>query len=238
MTIIEAIRKALKGKKIDEKYAERVQKAFKVEKEEDVDAAVDTFKDNLLPAITEAEATAKKSAEEAAKQKAEEDKKAAIEAYEKEHGLKDGKPIDDEKEKEKEKGKEKEKQSSLDPAIKTLIDNQNKQLTEMKDLLTKSQKKADDVERAATAKLLIKEAKLPEKWIDRIKYDSDVKLEDQIKALGEEYTEITQKTINDRVAAGEYIPGGFNVPDRSEADWLKIMDGGSTDKTAGVTPLE
>lgn len=38
-------------------------KAFKVEKEEDVAAAVDAFKDNLLPAITEAEtaATAKVS---------------------------------------------------------------------------------------------------------------------------------------------------------------------------------
>lgn len=235
MKIIEAIKKALKAKKIDEKYAERVQKTFKVEKEEDVDAAVDSFKDNVLPAIAEAEEEARKATKEEFEKKSKEEKeKAEKEAKEKEEKEKAGKEKGDKEnpDKEKEKGKE------LDPAIKAIIDNYNTQIEEMKELILTSQKNAENAEKAAEARNLIKNAHLPEKWIDRIKLDSDVKLEDQVKALEEEYAEITQKTIDEKVASGEYLPGAFEVKDRSEEDWLKIMDGDETGTASGVAPLE
>lgn len=241
MKIIDLIKKVLKEKGIDQKYASRIEKTFKVEKEEEIAAAIESFSENILPAITEAE----KAAKETAKTEVE---KIAIAEYEKKYGLKDGKPIDP-KAKDNPIGPEQTevhtdtkpvdiKFDNIDPAIKALLDNQNKQLIEMKELLTTSRKEAEEAKKVATAKSLLKGAKLPENWIDRIKLDSEVKFEDQIKTLETEYLDIQQKTINEKVAKGEYTPGGFQIPDRSEADWLKIMNGDEGEKAPGVAPLE
>ena len=53
---------------------------------------------------------------------------------------------------------------------------------------------------------------------------SEISIEDQIKALSEEFTGIQQKAIDDAVARGDYAPGSVNLPERSEADWAKLMD--------------
>ena len=66
MTILELIRAACKTKGVPEKYAERIQKTFKIEKAEGMEAYVDLFKENVLPAIQEAENEAKTAAEAAA----------------------------------------------------------------------------------------------------------------------------------------------------------------------------
>ena len=55
MTILDLIKAACKTKGVPEKYAERIQKTFKIEKAEGMEAFVDLFKDNILPAIQEAE---------------------------------------------------------------------------------------------------------------------------------------------------------------------------------------
>lgn len=88
MKIIDLIKKSLKEKGISEKHASRILKTYKVEKEEDIAAAIDSFLEDILPAITEAETTAKAAAEKSAKE-------AAIAEYEAAHKLKDGKPIED-----------------------------------------------------------------------------------------------------------------------------------------------
>ena len=59
MTILDLIKAACKTKGVPEKYAERIQKTFKIEKAEGMEAFVDLFKDNILPAIQEAENEAK-----------------------------------------------------------------------------------------------------------------------------------------------------------------------------------
>ncbi len=51
MTILDLIKAACKTKGVPEKYAERIQKTFKIEKAEGMEAFVDLFKDNILPAI-------------------------------------------------------------------------------------------------------------------------------------------------------------------------------------------
>ena len=84
MTILDLIKAACKTKGVPEKYAERIQKTFKIEKAEGMEAFVDLFKENILPAIQEAENEAKTTAET-----------AAVAAYEAKHGLKDGKPVED-----------------------------------------------------------------------------------------------------------------------------------------------
>ena len=51
MTVIEAIKKALKEQGVSESHAERVQKAFGVNAVDSVAAAVKAFKEYMLPAI-------------------------------------------------------------------------------------------------------------------------------------------------------------------------------------------
>lgn len=223
MKLIDFIKKTLKEKGIDEKHADRILKAFKLEKEEDVSGAVESFSENILPAIAEAETKAQKDAEEATK-------KAAIEAYEKEHGLKGGKPVDN-------PNPDEDKFKGLDPAVKAVLDAQNKQLEEMKELLKGNQQSASLAEKKTTAASLLKTAELPEGWLDRIKFDSDVKLEDQVKALGEEFVSIQQKAIDDKVASGEYTLGSVQLKDRSEAEWTKLMDSDVTPNNPGTVDL-
>ena len=114
------IKKACKAKGVPEKYAERIQKTFAIDKEENIEGCVDLFKENILPAIQEAESGAKATAEEAAK-------KAAIEAYEKEHGLKDGKVVEK---------KPDVKLDGLDSNVKALIESQNAQITKLTEAVT------------------------------------------------------------------------------------------------------
>ena len=82
MTILQLIIAACVAAGVPEKFAERIQKTFKIEKEESIEGCVALFKENILPAISEAEQAAQADA-----------KAAAIVEYEKNHGLKDGKPI-------------------------------------------------------------------------------------------------------------------------------------------------
>ena len=80
MTIIDAIKKGLKAAGVNEKYAGKVQKLFKIEKEEGIDAYIALFKDNILPDLEDTSIVEKA-------------KKDAVAEYEKTNGLKDGKPI-------------------------------------------------------------------------------------------------------------------------------------------------
>lgn len=223
MTILDLIKAACKTKGVPEKYAERIQKTFKVEKSEGLEAFVDLFKENILPAIQEAESTAKTAAEEEAKKK-------AIEEYEKTHRLKGGKPIET-------PSPEGDKTKGLDPAIKELIENQNKQVQEMKAMLEKSQKEAANAGKLATAKGLISAAKLPEGWISRINVESETTLENQVKALQDDYTAIRQGAIDEAVANGDYTPGATELPERSEAEWAKLMDSDETPSNPGTVDL-
>ena len=59
MTIIDAIKKGLKAAGVNEKYAAKVQKLFKIEKEEDIDTYVALFKDNILPDLEDTSAVEK-----------------------------------------------------------------------------------------------------------------------------------------------------------------------------------
>ena len=111
MTILDLIKAACKTKGVPEKYAERIQKTFKIEKAEGMEAFVDLFKENILPAIQEAENEAKTTAET-----------AAVAAYEAKHGLKDGKPVEDP---DKNKKTEEELLKDLSPEVKAYLESKN-----------------------------------------------------------------------------------------------------------------
>ena len=191
MTILDLIKAACKTKGVPEKYAERIQKTFKIEKAEGMEAFVDLFKDNILPAIQEAENEAKTTAET-----------AAVAAYEAKHGLKDGKPVEDP---DKNKKTEEELLKDLSPELKAYLESMRKSVDDM------AKKVGDSITNS-------------DSWLGRVDLASETSIEDQIKALSEEFTGIQQKAIDDAVARGNYAPGSVNLPERSEADWAKLMD--------------
>ncbi|GHV48037.1 hypothetical protein FACS1894181_02810 [Bacteroidia bacterium] len=219
MTILDLIKAACRTKGVPEKHAGRIQKVFKIEKSEGMEASVDAFKENILPAIEEAEKQGNESAA-----------KGAIEEYGKKHNLKEGKPAGNN---EPDPVPNPTPGEGLPKELKDLIALQTKQIEELKGIVQNSQKEAQETARIETAKGLLKGANLPEGWINRINPASETSLDDQVKALGEEYTKIKQAAINEAVASGAYSPGSTNFPERSEADWQKLMDSGAN---GGASP--
>lgn len=213
MTILELIKAACKTKGVPEKYAERIQKTFKIEKAEGMEAYVDLFKENVLPAIQEAENEAKTAAET-----------AAVSAYEAKHGLKDGKPA----EVKEETKSEDELLKGLSPEVKAYLEKIEKKFEDsIKKVDTSISNSANEAKKEIVRKQL-KDAGLPENWLNRVDLSAETSIEDQVKNLSNEYTSIQQKAIDDAVAKGDYTPGNIQMPERSEADWAKLMNGENT----------
>lgn len=223
MTILELIRAACKTKGVPEKYAERIQKTFKIEKAEGMEAYVDLFKENVLPAIQEAENEAKTAAEA-----------AAVSAYETKFKLKDGKPI----ESQEETKSEDELLKGLSPEVKAYLERIEKKFEDsIKKVDTSISNSANEAKKEIARKQL-KDAGLPESWLNRVDLAAETTIEDQVKSLSDEYTGIQQKAIDDAVAKGDYTPGNIQMPERSEADWTKLMDGEDTSASnPGVVDL-
>lgn len=220
MEILVAIKKALKKAGIPEKYAAKVKALFNIESEENLESYISLFKDNILPDLETTEQNKKTVAD------------AAIAEYEKQHGLKDGKPVDG-------KGKKGKKNKTavddgdddvdddlddLSPAFKKMLQAQQKQIQALTDNISTLTKTVSDSGKNASAKTLFDAAKLPEKWFKRIDVNSETSVEDQIKELQEEYKEIRQSAISDEVDAGNYRPYVSQPKDRTEKEWLDIMN--------------
>ena len=221
MTIIDAIKKGLKAAGVNEKYAVKVQKLFKIEKEEDIDTYIALFKDNILPDLENTSAIEKA-------------KKDAISEYEKSNGLKDGKPIksakktkktvkseDDDEEDDKDEDEDFE---GLPASVVKLLKAQQKQISELAASVSTVASTVTTSTKQASAKALFADSKLPAKWFNRIDVNSETSVEDQIKELQEEYAEIKQSVIDDEIAGGDYKPNSYKPKERTEQDWLKLME--------------
>ena len=214
MTIIEAIKKALKEQGVSESYAERVQKAFGVNAVDGVAAAVKTFKEYMLPAIEEAgKSAAEKASSEASK--------TAIANYEKTHGLKDGKPIAPDPTQplpQKPLGETPPSGANLELA------ELNKQLQEIRSRIAKSEAEAANAARLSEAKAAIQKAGLPEAWLSRINTAAEASIEEQVKTLGDELTAIRQDAINQNVASGGMRSMPAESTARTAEDWANFMN--------------
>lgn len=223
MTILELIQKACKAASVPETYAERIQKTFKIEKAEGIENYVNLFKDNILPAITEAGENAKKTAKE-----------DAIKEYESKYKIKDGKSI----EKKDEEDKDKDKFKGMDPELKAMFENMNAQMKAMGDQLKEFKASSQTETQRSIVLDQIKKAGLPESWLSRVDLESETSVEDQVKALTTEYTDIQQKAIDKAVGDGDYTPSAHQMADRSEEDWQKFMDADNdTENNPGVVDL-
>ena len=221
MTIIDAIKKGLKAAGVNEKYAVKVQKLFKIEKEEDIDTYIALFKDNILLDLENTSAIEKA-------------KKDAISEYEKSNGLKDGKPIksakktkktvkseDDDEEDDKDEDEDFE---GLPASVVKLLKAQQKQISELAASVSTVASTVTTSTKQASAKALFADSKLPAKWFNRIDVNSETSVEDQIKELQEEYAEIKQSVIDDEIAGGDYKPNSYKPKERTEQEWLKLME--------------
>lgn len=213
MTIIDAIKKGLKAAGVNEKYAVKVQKLFKIEKEEDIDTYIALFKDNILPDLESTSAIEKA-------------KKDAIAEYEKNNGLKDGKPIKSAKKTKKtvKSDDDDEDFEDLPASVVKLLKAQQKQISELTASVSSVVSTVTTSTKQASARTLFADAKLPEKWFNRIDVNSETSVEDQIKELQEEYAEIRQSVIDDEVAGGDYKPNSYKPKERSEKEWLELME--------------
>lgn len=219
MTIIDAIKKGLKAVGVNEKYAAKVQKLFKIEKEEDIDTYVALFKDNILPDLENTSAVEKA-------------KKDAIAEYEKNNGLKDGKPVKPVKktkktaksEEDDEDEDEDEDFEGLPASVVKLLKAQQKQISELAASVSTVATTVTTSTKQASAKALFVDSKLPAKWFNRIDVNSETSVEEQIKELQEEFAEIKQSVIDDEVAGGDYKPNSYKPKERSEKEWLELME--------------
>ena len=219
MTIIDAIKKGLKAAGVNEKYAAKVQKLFKIEKEEDIDTYVALFKDNILPDLEDTSAVEKA-------------RKDAIAEYEKNNGLKDGKPIKPVKktkktaksEEDDEDEDEDEDFEGLPASVVKLLKAQQKQISELTASVSTVASTLTTSTKQASARTLFADSKLPAKWFNRIDVNSETSVEEQIKELQEEFAEIKQSVIDDEVAGGGYKPNSYKPKERSEKEWLELME--------------
>lgn len=209
MTVLDVIKAACKTKGVPEKYAERIQKTFKIEKAEGLEAYVDLFKENILPAIQEAENEAKTAAEV-----------AAISAYEAKYGVKEGRPV----ETSKEENKSEDELKGLSPEVKAYLERLEKKFDDSLKKVDMSISNSANEAKKENARKQLKDAGLPESWLNRVDLAAETSIDDQIKALSTEYTGIQQKAIDEAVARGDYAPGSIQLSERSEADWIKLMD--------------
>ena len=226
------IKAALKKAGIPEKYAAKVQALFDIESEENLDNYIGLFKDNILPDLVSNEQGSQASID------------AAIAAYEKQHGLKDGKPIATGKTKKTKKPKDDEEEDEdededlegLPASVVKLLKAQQKQISELAASVSTVASTVTTSTKQASAKALFTDSKLPAKWFNRIDVNSETSVEDQIKELQEEFAEIKQSVIDDEVAGGDYKPNSYKPKERTEQEWLKLMDDeeGSDNGTASL----
>ena len=94
--------------------------------------------------------------------------------------------------------------------------------------------KKDFTEKLTSAMSLIADKKLPASWINRIQPESGTSIEDQVKALETEFADIRAGIINEAVAVGQFASLSGQMPERSEEEWIKLMNG---DTPSGMIDL-
>lgn len=220
MKILATIKAALKKAGIPEKYAAKVQALFSIESEENLDSYIELFKENILPDLVSNEQSKQSEID------------AAIAAYEKKNGLKDGKPVETAKAKKTKKAKADEEEDEdededfegLPISVVKLLKAQQKQISELAASVSTVASTVTTSTKQASARTLFADAKLPEKWFNRIDVNSETSVENQIKELQEEFAEITQSVIDNEVAGGDYKPNSYKPKERTEQEWLKLME--------------
>lgn len=149
--------------------------------------------------------------------------RTAISNYEKKYGLKEGKPVNPQEPKKPDtppappEGENKE------------IVKLREQISEMANLMSGLTKQVTVSQKVADAKAMFTKAQLPEKWFSRVDVTSETPVEDQIKALNDEYAELKQSVIDEQIRSGVVVPEISGGADKSVDDYKKLFDGNADD---------
>lgn len=150
--------------------------------------------------------------------------KTAVINYEKKHSLKDGKIIEDPSKKKDPKPDPKPGDDPRDAQISELKDSLTK-LTELVTGVVSGQQKQSKQSQALEA---LKKTKIPEKlhqkWVNRINFDSETPIEDQVKELEAEHLDIHQELIAQSIKSGAFVPGGNGDKPVENAELTNYLD--------------
>lgn len=219
MNILDVIKAALVKAGIAEKYAGKIKTLFNIEDEKNLDNYIALFKENILPDIVANEQSVQNAAQ------------AAIAEYEKTYNLKDGKPVEAET---------KPNLDGLSPEIKAILEANQKQIEQLTGTVSTIAQTVATSRKESDARELFKGSGLPEKWFGRLNLDDEkTPLANQIKSLQEELAEIKQISVNELVEQGNYKPFNQQPKDRTEKEWLEIMNSEEgAGESNGVASLE
>lgn len=210
MNIKEKVEKKLIEKGLDKRFASYIITAFAVDTEDAADKAVESFA-QLAPAFDTKSEAEKLQKEAAAK---------AIRDYEKEHGLKDGRPVKSDPIKTEPIEPKPLGDTKPDNNVEALQE-QLRQLSEQVKQITMRTKSEEIVSRA---KEELKKKGVPESWASLI--NTEMEIAPQIDMIAERYTEVRQNTIDEAVKNGGMVPGKRIEDDqKSVEDLRKLMDG-------------
>jgi hypothetical protein len=128
----------------------------------------------------------------------------AVKEYEEKHKLKDGKP----QEKKEDPPEDPKDDGEKIPKWAQGLIKENKELKESISGMTKN---GEIESKKAQALGVMAKSKIPEKlhskWANRLDYESDTPMEEQITELETEYVDLQQETINTAVKEGNLAPG-------------------------------
>lgn len=219
MNILDVIKAALVKAGIAEKYAGKIKTLFNIEDEKNLDNYIALFKENILPDLVANEQLVQNAVQ------------TAIAEYEKTHNLKDGKPVEAET---------KPNLDGLSPEIKAILEANQKQIEQLTGTVSTIAQTVAISRKESDARELFKGSGLPEKWFGRLNLDDEkTPLANQIKSLQEELAEIKQISVNELVEQGNYKPFNQQPKDRTEKEWLDIMNSEEgAGESNGVASLE
>ncbi|NLO70220.1 MAG: hypothetical protein GX102_04610 [Porphyromonadaceae bacterium] len=215
--ILKAIKAALKKAGVDEKHAERVQKLFKIEKDEGIDGFVALYKENVIaPQLPEDGVSAER--EKAIREK-------AVAEYEKKYGLKDGSPLNSPG---SASGDDEEDAPDLeiegmDEKTKILLKKQSKDIADLTELVTKLTTSIQKKSTLDAVRTKLK-GKIDDDFIDDyigyVKLDAE-DIDAEVARVAKTYTDMHQKFLNKAVASGNYRPANGGVSDTEFDDYVK-----------------
>lgn len=122
------------------------------------------------------------------------------------------------------------------PEFMQIIEKQNEQIANLTKLVGGVATAMTASQKTQTAKEAFVSSKLPQKWFNRIDVNSEVSIEDQIKDLQTEYTELRQGVIDSMVGEGDYTPKAESK-ELSEKEYVEMFDAGNKPSSVGVIDL-
>lgn len=215
MNILDLLRTECRAKLIPEKYAEKIQKLFNIEKEEGIGNYVSMFKDNIMPDLEASESAADK----------------AVEEYEKKYNIKEGKTIES-----PQPPTPAVDMTKLSPELQAIFTAQSKQIETLTNLVSNvvtTQSKSQKLETVRAAMKGKIDDEFLEDFVNRANLDAE-DVNKEVETLVKDFTTMKQKFITKAVSDGSYVPAsGSGATDADFTEFIASKKEDAVDEFAG-----